>query len=389
MPTAADSPRAAALQGFLATPIATKLREAVALLGSVSTDFRAMVHDRGRAVEIDHTDVLLFEAVALGALAVIEVQQAYDLDVDLAGLRASLEGTAPYGISDFAAQNPDFLRLLSSGTLPAARTDAIAALDALKAAAQSLASETDDQADDLVRIVEQQCSYDPATYRYSCTPVYNPSQRIDELVAEVDQVRGVVAAPGVYRFDRGTPADQTDDAVIDPGKFFAGLDVRALAPSRFDAGLGGDRPGLFPDPTFGGLLVTSPVDVNQDRDGDGSPDILGGYTQFGPWLVGTWTYSWAWVGNRPVYGTCAFAPSGNALTWTDQSVSPPAISTGTYAYSGNVLTLTLDAPDANGVKSLLLTAQDLSDPGNFSAQVVYRDATGAVLATTSQYFTLQ
>lgn len=384
-PFSPDSPRSGELQGFAATRVADALRAAVALLDAVSPTFSATVHDGGKVVEIDATDALFLKALAHGALALIEVQQAYNLDVDIDALRASLEGATPYALSDFAAQNPDFLRLLSAATLPASRADAIALIEGLQAAVASLEAETDDQADDLIAVAERQCSYDPITYSYSCSTTYNPAQTLDAFASDLSTALAVVTATGPYTFQADV-LDPADDVVVYPSRFFAGLDLRALAPSTFTAGLNGDRPGPFPDATFGGLLVSAPFDVNADLDADGSPDILGGYTCFGPWLQGRSMGTWTYVNGTYRNETYAFAATTSTFTWTDTSVGG-ATSTGTYAYALNVLTLTFDA-EVSGVKTVVISSDDLSDAYVFSAQVTYRDALGNVLLTTYQTFYL-
>jgi hypothetical protein len=381
-PLAADGPRSGALQQFLVDRIASGLRGAVALLENVSEGFAWELNDGGRVIQLDKTDALFLKALAQGMLATLELVGAYDLDVDLHALQADGDaGTlTPQG---FADANPLFLTLRDAAKVPAARQDATDGIRSLQAALSHLRAETDDQSDDLVRIADQACtySYDPVSGYGSggCTTVYNPEQQLSELEDGLADALAFATATGTYRFDMGT-ADTSDDVVVDPGRFFAGLDLRALLPASFTAGAMGDRPALFPDPAFGGVLVSSPTDFDADVDGDGSPDLFG-YTYFGSYLQGRHvTAPWGGL----LYGTLALAPTGNTFVFTDWNQAGYPTSPGTWAYDRNVLTLTFDAALPSLLKTVVVTAERIDD-ASFEGPTRYLDAGGAELASDYRF----
>jgi hypothetical protein len=378
----ADTPRSGELQAFLVTRVAAGLRSAVTLLENVTDGFTFQLRDDSRVVELDKTDALFLTAVAQGMLAGIDLIGAYDLDVDLDKLQVDT-AEPTYSLQQFADEYPFLLKLRDAAKLPQARANATGAIRNMQAAVAHLAAETDGQADDLIRIVEQSCSYDG--YYYRCSTIYNAQQKIADLQAALADALAVATATGTYRFDMDT-IDTSDDVVVDPGKFFGGLDLRTLLPSTFTGGAMGDRPGLFPDATFGGVLVSSPRNVNEDLDGDGSPDLFGGYTYFGSYLQGRQVSTWGPV----VAGTFALAASGGTLVFTDWSrwdpitYQYPTIA-GTWTYSTNVLTLMLETSLPSGVKTVEVTA-DRIDDWSFEATARGLGPDSSELISARQYF---
>ncbi len=377
-PLSPDSPGSGALQGFLADRVAAELRAAVALLEDVSDAFVFQLRDGTRVVELDKTDALFLKGVAQAMLATIDLQGAYDLDVDLVRLRADADAGG-YTVQRFWEDAPLFLTLRDAVRLPQARDDATDGIRSLQAAVQHLAAETDDQSDDLVVLSDHACWYDG--YTYSCTTTYNPQQRIAELEDALGQALAIATASGPYTLDMNTP-DTSDDVVVDPDRFFAGVNLRALVPAPFTAGAWGDRPSLFPDTTFGGVLVSSPTDPNADLDGDGSPDLFGGYTYFGAYLAGR--HVAAPYGSL-VRGDFALAPAGTGFVFSDwnrwDSVTGYATSPGTWSYSANVLTLAFDAALPNGVRTVVVTAERI-DGSSFGGSTRYLDDAGGELPGT-------
>jgi hypothetical protein len=70
--------------------------------------------------------------------------------------------------------------------------------------------------------------------------------------------------------DNDTPADTSDDVVVDVTGFFQGIDLRALLPPF----AGDDVSGLFPDATLAGTIIQG-LSLNEDLDPeDGIPDVL-------------------------------------------------------------------------------------------------------------------
>ena len=333
-----SSPTAGALQAFLAGQVASGLRAAVAALGKVGPGFSAQVNDAGRVVEFDATDALFLRGVAQGMLAFIEVQQAYDLDVDLDALQAS----SGFAADEFLRAHPTFLRLASAASLPASRLDAIGAIESLQLAVAALRAETaaDDQADDFIRIASESCGWVEAVY--VCTSAYNASSELDEFVSGLASAHAVAVATGPYRFDAVT-AETSDDVVVEPDRFFAGVDLRAKLPTSFGAGLHGGRPGPFPTRPSEGSSSPSPSTSTPILDGDGSPDLFGGYTMFGGWLRGATLYpAWWWSAAFPYLdGPYSFAATGNAFTFSDFD---GGVYSGTWTASEDVLTLSF-APE--------------------------------------------
>ena len=62
-----------------------------------------------------------------------------------------------------------------------------------------------------------------------------------------------------------------NDFTLDLRPFFAGLDIRQ--PDLLPPFVGNEPAGLFPDPTFQGIIGPE-INLNEDLDGDGVPDIL-------------------------------------------------------------------------------------------------------------------
>jgi len=385
-----DSPRGQEVQAFLRDHVSNGLRSALTLLEAVDAGLVSQIVDQGHVVQLDYADALFARAIAHGMLAAIQIQQSYDLDADLDEVQtnASLRddrGSHVYDQYKFLQEYPFFLKLKSAASLPQARTDALAAIDAFRLALQALRAETDDQSDDLITISDETCYWNG--YTTVCTPLYNPAAKIADLDADLVEARAALDAPGNYTFTMDTPADTTDDVTVNASAFFAGVDLRSKLPVRFDLGPQHDRPGLFPDTTFGGVLVSSPSNVNEDLDADGSPDLLNDtYTKFfGSYFAGNtfWAPYYGYCSWDPYLGyTCfnswgplTFAATGNTFTFFNQyemTTNP-----GTYSYSGNVLTLTFDAALGGMIKTVTVTADEIRRDG-FGHQTLFRDEYGTI-----------
>lgn len=412
----ASAPKGRALQAFAMSRLSAGLRGALALLDRVSPSFVATRQVAGEPLELDATDVQLARTVALGMLAVIEVQYAYDLDVDLSRLQALAAGegsgggvtqgdarrlarfvAAPvralapaqdeeYGPRQFLADYPSFLRLVSAPSLRQARGDALDACASALATLDLLEAETDDPSDDFFRVGGERCEWSPEEQEVICSPI-DASAEIAEVRARLEEVRAVLSDGDRYTFDMGT-ADPADDVVIAPARFFAGIDLRAKLPA-FDAGASGAAPGMFPDPTFGGFLVSSPFALDSDVDHDGSPDVFGFSYFFPEYLAGNTYWSSGYV-DGSLYGTFALDRAGNGFTF-EGFVLPdygpaPAEYAGTYGISGNVLTLTFGGAIPGDVSRMVVTADELQLDGTFYGEVEYRDAAGQTLVTQWQSF---
>ncbi len=393
-----DSPRTAELQAFLAEELHTALTGAVALLDAVTPAFQADLAVSGKTLDVDHTDVLFASAIAHAALAQIEIQQAYDLDVIPDELQANLQ-VDTYGFDDFLAEYPSFLKLKSAAALPSARQHALAAIGAARHGLAALKAETDDQANDLVRLSTQVCTYgpdpiNPTYYTYRCTTQYNAAEKIAEADAALADVENVLKASGQYAHGQDTP-ETDDDFTIVPDRFFAGMDLRAMIPAAFTYGREHDRPGMFPDPTFGGFLVSAPFDPNADADADGSPDVFG-YTSFSDALLGGAPfYTMGWTPQGDFSGWCSFATGAHTFVWTRTErtygqygpVTVEVTYTGTYAYLANVLTLTFGGPGPLGAAKEEIEASSFDESSFAVSRVTYRDATSAIVPAYGEYWT--
>jgi hypothetical protein len=392
----AGSPNTAKLRAFVANQVASGLAGAVALLEGVTKDFAGQLYHGKKVVNFDYTDALFVKAVAQGMLAAIELQQAYDLDVDPAGLQAKIQSrtaSMPYGAQQFFEEYPQFLKLRDAATLPSSRTHALAAVATLKLAVQSLRSEKHDQKDDFVKIPTDSCGISPATGYYSCTTTYNGAAKLDQFDRGLTEVETALNSTVPYTITMNTPVT-TDDVTIDVTKFFAGVDLRATLPAKYTAGAGGDRPGPFQDATFGGVLVKSPIDFNADLDADGSPDIFGGYTYFfDDYLTGrpfwgsgyangfSWNGTFSFERTSLAHGT--FTYSGSAYEYP--AGTRPIQWSGSYAFVRNVLTL---SNFAGAAPFAAATSASITAPGYehyFSADVIYMDAQGNRIGTEYIY----
>ncbi len=241
-----NSPSGGELQNFLHNVVRPELEGAIANLVTVSTSFNKRWTEPfdNESVESDYGDVVFFRAIAKSAASVILIQYAYDLDADI-DETVNNDKT----IEQFLADNSSFLTL-TNGDLDSAKGYLAGALDDLDAAIVWMDQETDSQHDDLISLADM------------------TTEEIDEARAGIATAKECLDGQCTVD-DNDTPSDTADDTIIDPSKFFEGIDLRALLPP-----FTGDVPGYFPDPTMGGIIVQG-IDVNEDIDpADGIPDIL-------------------------------------------------------------------------------------------------------------------
>lgn len=235
----ATSPRTVALQGFLYDKVLPELQEAATRLGKVTATFQATITYGSRKVSFDRTDALFLKGVAEAAIAAIQIQKAYDLDVDL----SAAQNGGPWTADSFFAANPTFLRLKTASGLPAARAGAVTAVQTMKQAVASLKAETGDQADHFIKLTSTRCTY--ANFTYTCTTVYNPPDQIASMESSLDMAAAALAASGPY-----TTTQNGGTVTFVPDAFFAGVDLRAKLPTSVYVG------APMPDPTLGGVLVS-------------------------------------------------------------------------------------------------------------------------------------
>jgi hypothetical protein len=175
-------------------------------------------------------------------------------------------------VPDFLRDNPSFMKLNNGSSLSLTKAALLASIGSFKAALTSLRAETGDQSHDFIKLASTRCSY--VYPNYNCATVYNTPQQLADLESSLAKAESVVGASAPVTLATGTPG-AADDVTVNPPKFFAGIDLRSMLPTTWNAGASGTLPGLFPDPTFGGVLVGPLAPVNRDANGDGSPDWVG------------------------------------------------------------------------------------------------------------------
>lgn len=260
LPLPNDAPSGAQVQTFLDSVVMTDLQAALDSLDGVSATFNTPWTDpySGAAVESDYGDVLVVRAAVKSAIGMIMILNAQNLDVDI-DIEVNDIGNT---IEAFLDDNPDFFTPMTGGSelMLAARNTLLDAAGDMISAMEFIAGETDAQADDWINM----SNTDP-----------------EEVNLTRDRIAGIGDAlrdGATYIIDNDTPEDLSDDFELDPNQFFSGLDFRSFAPAYV-----GDKPQTFPDPTFGGILLTfkgsEPSVLNEDRDGGGTSDIFEDYPE--------------------------------------------------------------------------------------------------------------
>lgn len=244
----ANAPTGAELQVFIANVLRPELERAIEHLDKVSQSFNVKWIEPfgGKQVESDYGDVLTLRSIAGTLLGSAIIENNYNLDADIAKA-VNLRQT----VQDFLGANPDFLKLKSSSELVAAKDLLNKASDDTLAAINWMQSETDNQNDDLISLLD----IEPAS--------------ITETKERINDFKASLAGPTTwFHDDERTQVSGT----LDLTKFFVGVDARSLLPSY-----SGNIPGFFPDPTFKGIwtnyIAGSSGDPNHDGDGDGIPDF--------------------------------------------------------------------------------------------------------------------
>ena len=262
-----NSPNSRDVQAFLLLKAGGALQGVAAALGNVSPSFQHRLTVRNTVIEFDQTDALALQALAHALLGLVQVQRAYDLGIDVDALQAALRpGMPALDGGAFLAANPSLGTLTDASQLTAARASFLAAIASARAGVASLRAETDDQANDVLKLARTACTFGaPPTYGYSCTTTYNASADLDGFLASLDQAATIIGATGPVT---------VSGVLVDPTRFFAGIDLRSKLPTAWNAGPRGNLPGPFPDVTFGGLFVDGLPRANLDANGDGSPDWL-------------------------------------------------------------------------------------------------------------------
>ena len=257
-----DSPRGGAIQGFLKDVVKPELESAIANFGGVSASFRRTESFEGESIEFDFGDALFLRAALKASIAKILLQATYNLDADI-----DAETNAPVNSpEEFLIHNPDVLSLsASSGSaLADLKTFWTGAADDLNPAIDQIQGETDDQNDDFINLL-------------GTTP-----EEITQAKKDIADFKASLDNPTLILDNDTNPLN---DFTLDLRKFLAGLDLRS--PNLLPPFTGGNVTGLFPDPTFNGI-VGPEVDLNEDTNpADGIPDIF--QSAPAPIQLGTYT----------------------------------------------------------------------------------------------------
>lgn len=268
-PLSEKAPTGGKLQKFLFAKLGAELKGSIAALEKVGVGFKKSwadpVDSSVTETEFDYADALFLKAIAQTMLAQVNIQQAYDLDVDIYTEDQDFSNESlDYTTEDFLANNPSLGRLKDTAKLAEAKGYLSSAADDLLAAIAAIEKESDGQADDFINF-------------YTETYPEESEQDIVEAKADIAKFKKALTERTIFEND---PTIATDDEVVDFSRFFEGIDLRDLVPEYT-----GDTAGFFPDPTMGGILVDTDMGLNQDLDEDGSPDFFEGYTQFSEALI--------------------------------------------------------------------------------------------------------
>jgi len=223
----------------------------VANLDAVSSSFNSTLtdsFDQNSVLKVDKGDALFFAGLFNSMSAEMEIQSAYNLDGDIDSpynAEASSDplinnGNGP-SIESFLNANQDFLKLTDAAKLAEAKASVSAALVDMDSAIDSILAETDDQIDDMITI--------DATM---------DSAEIKTWIAETQaSINGDSTNIGMVALNLKTFFDN-------------GVDIR----SKLPAFSGNNASSNFIDPTAGGVIDdTVAIDLNEDSNADGIPDI--------------------------------------------------------------------------------------------------------------------
>jgi len=256
---APGTPTGNELRDFLYLVAPPELQVAINILNEVSPSFNKEWTESTseKSFESDYGDVLFFRGLFKATLAGISIQRAYDLDADIdQAVNPNLDTnlTNDTTIQAFLNQYTGFLRLSETATLAEAKNWLADALDDFSAALDVISAETDDQLNDLVTL-DKLTANDVATAKG-----YLAKTKQSILSGETK----------IVDYDPAVDPDK-EDIVLNLQRFFdVGVDFRN--PNLLPVFTVNKVSGLFPDPTFNGV-VKSP-NLNKDEDHDNIPDIV-------------------------------------------------------------------------------------------------------------------
>lgn len=295
------SPRSGEILTLLDSKVNTQLDLAIADLAKVSAGFSYdFIDSAGTKTNFDYGDALALTAFAHGLKAELAINMAYDLDLDI---DATINGTGPASVQAFMEANPTIgTRAVGYlAELTQAKADLQTSLNKTKDAITVIEAEGTgiSQQTEFISFYSTNWECVPNAMGCTWTEVDRTVQEIANTRDAIDKALLGLSGP-ITVDDKGTTIT-TDDVIIDPSKFFAGINFRGLLP-----GFTGDVPnGMFTDGTMGGVLVQN-VTLNEDIDGNGKPDLLE-KPNFYPALISGKTYMVdSWANTFSLYGTLAF-----------------------------------------------------------------------------------
>lgn len=315
----ADSPTSGELKQALAQKLSAALDAAIEDLGKISTSFNKVWLDSvdESATEFDYSDALFFKGIAQAMLVELNLLQAYNFDIDIDALQRAETENPEMTPESFLADHPALGSLVSQENLTAAKTYIGQSVDTLKSAVTAIDAEykgTDNvQEDDLISFYS--CDWNWDSNQYVCD---HNAEEVTSTLEALTEIKNALSA-GVTVDDNGT-ATTSDDIVMDFYKFFDGFDIREQLPPVTD-----EMAGNFPDPTLNGIVDPQQVDINEDRDGDGYPDLVNDYTFFFSGMISGQQPS-AYFGWENGYASeqFSFSAEGNSFTyrWDMQDFGP-------------------------------------------------------------------
>ncbi len=254
-PLPTNSPTGADYQHLLANLVGKEVSGAISNLDAISTSFNFKTVFKNENIEIDHSDVLVLRAGMKGALALILIQDAYDLNIDIDAEIAS----APDTIENILARNATMLALQDASKLAEVKVLLIGGVNDTLMAITSIQNEGDDQTDDLVNFLG-----DPGDTPASLAMEIDTGQVIlNDFLRCLNDTTSCV--------DHQNPFDPTDDVTFTLQPFFLGMvDFNSLLPS-----FSGNIPSLFNDDGSVAGSIISGADINKDvAPKNGIPDII-------------------------------------------------------------------------------------------------------------------
>ena len=218
-----DSPTGNDIRNFSYDVIRQELQAATENLDEISETFDTEFTHDGEVFNADYGDALFFSGLLNSVKASMEIQQAYNLDVDIDEIYND-----ELTIEDVRTRDSTLLGSPKPENLAEAKVSLSLALARLESAIDFIDGETDDQSDDLITLDE---TVDSA-----------------EIKTWIDQTRLSMVGAGT----------RIETVAVDLQKFFDGGVV--FDDATLPGITGNDITGDYPEPTFGGVIIDADAD---------------------------------------------------------------------------------------------------------------------------------